>query len=117
MHLVLIDINTFVSKVSHFVCLLIAYDSFLVQKMPDSQLLFSWLDGYQKPHTSSTSNDPPVGDLLNLDSPMTATPLSNDMLLFGGETVTPTVESSNVVAIPVEALPVQQEQAAGIFTW
>ncbi|XP_062510457.1 type II inositol 1,4,5-trisphosphate 5-phosphatase-like [Corticium candelabrum] len=91
--------------------------SYQMQKMPDSQLLFSWLDGYQKPHTSSTSNDPPVGDLLNLDSPMTATPLSNDMLLFGGETVTPTVESSNVVAIPVEALPVQQEQAAEEWPW
>lgn len=96
--------------------LLVVYSCFVLgQKTPDAQLSFSWLDRYHGSQTKETKVDAPVGNLLDLDFPVTVPPPLTDTLLFGGDSGAATIGPSNAMATVVEGLPTQQEHDAGMY--
>jgi hypothetical protein len=77
--------------------------SFHSQKLPDDKLLFSWLAGYHGQTSRQTSgpvNDPPVGNLVDLEITPDPQPVSD------------TVEASNAVAMTTYMQAIQEEQSS-----
>ena len=84
--------------------------------MPDEQLSFSWLAGYHGHQTSGPLNDPPVGNLLDLDEMIPGPRPLSDPLLFGGDYGTATVEPSNAIAMAADMQTIQEEQSSGTIS-